>query len=250
MTTFRITSYREAQRARAWAYAEKDRIDAIQATLPAWWDAVDAEDEVATRRLINRQPRKQVDRALRTIEQLNGRWENVLAAFDAVKDYAAAIQPLTDYTKARYTMDREAFFEAMTEPDAPDEMAFVLRRDQPDGRAFSVEGVQAMSYQVHDLILARTLAHWRRTGEPPRNVQIDVQLRFDQPDDAVTDDRLARTSIPPWYALDDVGAGMTSPDGTIRLDAFLAHLLPDGARPDRVVLEGEDVPPLDDGEDA
>lgn len=118
-------------------------------------------------------------------------------------------------------MGRRDFFEAMSLPGASDEMNFVLRKEHDDGGTFSAEGVEAVGFQMHDYLLARTLGHWRETGAPPQGVTVNVTLTWDGPTDEQLQDR-----DPPWFSLDDgpgVGPALTSPDGDHRLSTFLTQ---------------------------
>lgn len=121
-------------------------------------------------------------------------------------------------------MTREAFFEVVTQPGVPDEMNFVLRKAHGDSGTFSAEGFEAVGYQMHDFVVARTLGHWRETGRAPTGVTVQMRLVWDAP----TDEQLKAESEVPWYSLDDVGAALTSPDGEHRLSTFLSRRRSDG----------------------
>lgn len=119
-------------------------------------------------------------------------------------------------------MERDEFFDAAVGQAMPDKMTAVLRRnpDEPPERAFSVEGFESVGYQLHDFVLARTLAFMNREGRPPNAVRAELRLVWD---DESTDDELEATEMSPWYAVTDRGTEPTTVDGETRLSAFLTE---------------------------
>jgi hypothetical protein len=119
------------------------------------------------------------------------------------------------------TLKREAFFSAATDPDAmPDVMDFHLRAMNLDRtRGFSVEGFEAVGYQMHDWLMARTLAYFRRHGEFPVGVRAEVRLVWDDDRDA---EALKDESTRPWYLPFDREGEPVELDGTHRFSTFLA----------------------------
>lgn len=94
--------------------------------------------------------------------------------------------------------------------DASDEMAFVLRSEDADPEhSFSREGVQAITDQIHDFLMARTSGTWRKTGQAPKEMRAIVKLDWIGPEDEWLDQ-----GPRPWFALDDKGA--TPFDGEAR----------------------------------
>ena len=117
-------------------------------------------------------------------------------------------------------MDRQEFFKQAMEPDTlPDAMDFVIRAGHHDPeRTFSQEGFEALGFQMHDFVMARTLAFGRREGRFPRGLRAEVRLVWDE---ERSDAELERDSLPPWWSLDDKGTRLVPLDGSHRLSTFL-----------------------------
>ena len=116
-------------------------------------------------------------------------------------------------------LDRDSFYEAaMQAVDMPDQIELHLHKTDPDPRhGFSVDGFKTVGYQLHDFLMARTYAHWKREGHFPEGVKVVMQLVWDE-DRAVED--LLRDSNIPWWQGDDPGA-LPAVDGDHRLSPFL-----------------------------
>ena len=111
-------------------------------------------------------------------------------------------------------MERDDFIDLMMRPEAGDQMAFRLDKENPeDGRTFSLEGVGAMTENMQAFAVARTFARWQATGKPPRRMTATVTLAWD--DDVDLDEG------PPWWQADD--KGMTLVDGEDRIRARMLN---------------------------
>ena len=111
-------------------------------------------------------------------------------------------------------MNRNQFYEQAMTPLMPDEMAFVIRPSEDnltDGRAFSAEAYEQVGYQMHDFLMARTVAFMAREGRPPRGLRAEMRLVWDEAD---SDDDLQAQEMNPWFALTD--HGVTPIDGEHR----------------------------------
>lgn len=106
-------------------------------------------------------------------------------------------------------MDRDQFMATMMQPEAGDEMAFRLDKDDDVPGAFSMEAVEALSEQYLAFTLARVSARWTETGRPPRSMTVNVSIDWDADGDL--------SKGPPWWQLDDKTP--TPADGADRLDA-------------------------------
>lgn len=96
---------------------------------------------------------------------------------------------------------REKMIEEMTKPDAPDEMAFVLRgKDPSPERGFSREGVDGIVTEIERFILARALGYYEREGKMPKNLRALVKLDWIGPEDEFLDE-----GPRPWFSFDDTG---------------------------------------------
>lgn len=120
-------------------------------------------------------------------------------------------------------MNRDEFFQIATDPHAmPDEMDFHLigtTKGMQDGkRGFSVEGFEAIGYQMHDWLMARVLAYYKRHGRFPSSLRASTVLHWNEDAEAET---LEQESDDPWWHHIDMGGTPISPDGEHRLRAFL-----------------------------
>jgi hypothetical protein len=115
-----------------------------------------------------------------------------------------------------FTVDRDAFLKMQMGPDGEDEMNFVLRSADPNPEHFfSMEGVEDITRQVRDFLLARALAAYNRTGKVPKNVAMNVKLDWSGPSNLSLELRGV-----PWYGADD--RGPTPIDGDRRVRAARA----------------------------
>ena len=115
-----------------------------------------------------------------------------------------------------FTVPRDAFLKMQMGPNGEDEMNFVLRSQNPDPESFfSMEGVENITQQVRDYVLARALAEYNRTGKPPKNVSLNVKLDWSGPSDLALEIRGV-----PWYGANDHGP--TPIDGDSRVQAARA----------------------------
>jgi hypothetical protein len=113
------------------------------------------------------------------------------------------------------TIERENFLRMMMKPEAPDEMNFVLRSQDPDPqRFFSIEGVEEITQQIRDFVLARAMASYVANGRrfAPKNVSLNVKLDWRGPSNQQLENRGV-----PWYGGDD--RGPTPLDGDRRVRA-------------------------------
>jgi hypothetical protein len=107
-------------------------------------------------------------------------------------------------------MKRDKMIEELVKPDAPDEMAFVLRSSDPDPeRGFSKEGLDTIVENIQTFIAARVLAAYERDGKMPKNLRAVVNLDWIGPPD-----EFLNYGPRPWFALDDKGE--TPLDGSHR----------------------------------
>lgn len=116
--------------------------------------------------------------------------------------------------------DREGFFQAAMHPDLlSDEMNFHITAPNSDGqRGFSQEGYEAIGYQFHDWVMARTLSHFRREGRFPTGLRAEVKLVWD---DDREPDALAVESDEPWFHIPNKDGKPIPLDGQHRLSTFL-----------------------------
>lgn len=119
-------------------------------------------------------------------------------------------------------MDREDFFKSAIGQTMPDELSLTLRRNPEntdERQTFSEEAYEALGYQMHDWIMARTIAYLDREGRAPAGMRVDLRIGWDaQPDD----DQLEVQEWKPWFALTDQGEHpVTDVDGERRLSTFL-----------------------------
>lgn len=106
----------------------------------------------------------------------------------------------------------EQFVDHVIEPDGPDEMAFILRGQDPDPeRGFSKEGVERIGANIEQFMLARTYAHYKRTGKMPKNLRATVSIDWIGPED-----EWLEQGPRPWFALNDRAGDPLDPDGTHR----------------------------------
>jgi hypothetical protein len=118
------------------------------------------------------------------------------------------------------TVSRDEFFNEAQTDAVPDRLNLHLHRnlDQPNEYGYSVEGFETVGYQMHDFLMARTLAFYRRHGRWPEGVTVDMRLRWDG-----EADELAKLPLP-WFSLNDpAGGAPLVPDGERRLRPFLAE---------------------------
>lgn len=103
-------------------------------------------------------------------------------------------------------VDAEEFFTQAMQPEFSDRMVFQISKENPDGGTFSPEALEGIVRQMYRYILARTLAQWRATGEPPQELSVGLGLQW------------KRVTEPwePWYDLRDEGKGMPIIDGSHR----------------------------------
>lgn len=120
-------------------------------------------------------------------------------------------------------MERDEFFQQATLPTMPDEFSTTLRRN-PDNtdpqQTFSVEAFEGVGYQLHDFVMARTLAYLRREGRAPKGLRAELRIVWD---DDRSDSQIEQEELNPWYALTDDGGEMVPVDGTHRLSTFLTE---------------------------
>lgn len=111
-------------------------------------------------------------------------------------------------------LTRDEFYEQATRPETGDEMSYLIRRGENDDleRAFSLEAYEAVGYQMHDFLMARTLAYQARHGVMPRSLRAELRVVWD---DERSDAELEEGPSP-WYALDDSGTTMLPLDGSFR----------------------------------
>jgi hypothetical protein len=110
-------------------------------------------------------------------------------------------------------MDRNDFYQEAMKPEFPNKMSFQLERTDPDdGVTFSKEGFEGISNQIHDYIMARTYAEYKRTGKGPKNLRIMVDVDFR----TIPEDDLEIFGIP-WYHLYDQPEKFSIADGLNRL---------------------------------
>ena len=102
------------------------------------------------------------------------------------------------------------FFEAMMEPEAPNEMAFQMDRDRPEDppqMTFSIEAVNEVAEQFRMYLMARIYGEMQRTGLGPRHLRAYVTL------DWAPDDPQHSPKVGPYYQIDK-DEGPTPIDGT------------------------------------
>jgi hypothetical protein len=115
-----------------------------------------------------------------------------------------------------FTLNRDTFLKMQMGPDGEDQMNFVLRSGDPNPEHFfSLEGVENITQQIRDYVLARTLAKYNRTGKAPKNVSVNVKLDWSGPSNLALELRGV-----PWYGADDHGP--TPIDGDRRVQAARA----------------------------
>jgi hypothetical protein len=111
-----------------------------------------------------------------------------------------------------FTVPRDAFLKMQMGPDGEDEMNFVLRSSDPDPEHFfSVEGVENITAQIRDFVLARAIAAHHRSGKVPKNVSVNVKLDWRGPSNAALELRGV-----PWYGADDHGPTPIDGDSRVR----------------------------------
>jgi len=100
-------------------------------------------------------------------------------------------------------LSRDEFYRKVIEPDFPNVMQFALdvppERRQP-GRSFSEDGVETVTQQMKDFVLARVLGTWSKTKQPPYEMTVTVDIAFRST--PLSD---LREGLLPWYALVDQG---------------------------------------------
>lgn len=110
-------------------------------------------------------------------------------------------------------MDKEAWIDVMVEPDAGDEMGFVLRSSDPDPEhTFSMEGLDTVTNSIKEFVMTRIVAHTKRTGHPPKNLHATVKLAWVEAPDS-----LLEVMPRPWASYKDTG--VTPFDGSTRARA-------------------------------
>lgn len=110
-------------------------------------------------------------------------------------------------------MERAEWVDAMLEPDASDEMGFVLQAPDDDlERSFSMEGLDTITNSIREFVMARIVGYHTRTGQVPKNLHATVKLDWVE-----TPDSLMEVLPRPWAAFKDTG--MTPVDGGTRARA-------------------------------
>jgi hypothetical protein len=109
-------------------------------------------------------------------------------------------------------MEREAFLEQMMRPEAGDEMAFRVEREDPsEGFTFSQEAVDATAENMKLFVMARTFARWQATGQAPQSMTVTLNVKWDDDSDLGLGG--------PWWELQD---HQTTPlDGAHRVEAVV-----------------------------
>lgn len=109
-------------------------------------------------------------------------------------------------------MDAKSFYEAASQPDAPDVMAFQLANVDADReKTFSKEGFDTITDQIHDFLVARTFGRWKLTKRGPKQLRVEVKLTWhNEPEELLE-------KGPPWYNLKDAAEGLTQVDGKNRI---------------------------------
>jgi hypothetical protein len=104
-------------------------------------------------------------------------------------------------------LSADEFGAEMTKPGGPDEMAFVLRGQDPRPEAgFSIDGVEAIAEQFKRFVLARSLAYYNREGHMPKDLRAIVKLDWIAPAD-----EWLEQGPRPWYAANDPYEGLEPP---------------------------------------
>ena len=110
-------------------------------------------------------------------------------------------------------MDREEFYQEAMKPEFPNKMAFQLERvDTNEVVTFSLEGFEGITRQIHDYLMARTYAEYKRTGKGPKQLRVLVDLDFH----TIPEDDLEIFPVP-WYHLYDKPDQFTIVDSLNRL---------------------------------
>jgi hypothetical protein len=139
-----------------------------------------------------------------------------------VRLYRKLFERLHRVEESYGTSTREEFYERAMGETMDDEMAFALTRANNVDRslAFSLDAYEAVAYQVHDYLLARTMAYHKRHGRFPESLRAEMKIEWDKDGQTAAD--LEATEWMPWYTRPDSGPGLPV-DGEVRLSAFLAE---------------------------
>lgn len=165
--------------------------------------------------------KRELKEAKREHQQAKARLEDVRAHQEKVRQHARdrgftgeLIEMVENKVFERKSdMNAEEFWDMASKPDFDDHMSFQLTVEHPDlNRTFSKDGIDTITNQMHDFIIARIFAQFRKSGRGPRELQADVKLHWRSHPDYALD-----MAPSPWYSLVDHGEGLHLIDGTNRL---------------------------------
>jgi len=111
-------------------------------------------------------------------------------------------------------MNIDEFYDMAVQPEFPNGMVFELNRVGDDDKTFSIEGIDAITEQFRNFLLARTSAYWKRTDVAPKTMRVGVEISLAR--ETGTWDLPLSDGVLPFYTVDDEG-GLAPIDGTNRL---------------------------------
>lgn len=133
-------------------------------------------------------------------------------SFDSIPLPGEGGKILPPRLKSESKIAADDFYEAMLQPDAPNEMAFQIDRDKPNdppAMTFSQEAINEIAEQFRMFLMARTFGEMKRTGLGPRHLRAVVKLDW-HPGDPLHD-----PEVGPFYSIDNDG-GLEPIDSTRR----------------------------------
>jgi hypothetical protein len=124
-----------------------------------------------------------------------------------------AKRALKDSDGSTSRFDADQFYEMAKHPLFPDKMTFQIRVANPaNPYSFSKEGIEGTVDQMQAFIVARVMGQWRKTGKPPREMQIEVAINWKyEPEDVLS------LGDMPWFNRDEDKGGLTQLDGEHRI---------------------------------
>lgn len=96
-------------------------------------------------------------------------------------------------------MNSDEALNRMQRPEFGDVMSFEVTRDLEDDKTFSPHALEDLSKNMLMFMAARVKAQWEQTGEPPKQLHVDVRMRWSTSSDL-------EEGPWPWYKLADIDA--------------------------------------------
>lgn len=153
--------------------------------------------------------KKQLERELK---QASKEYEEAVAKRTEVEEHIDSILTTVGKSLERGTLQRDEFYQLALDPEFPDKMLFSItaQHDEKD-KTFSREGIESVTDQIHDFIMARIFGHWKATDDAPKEMEIEVNIRWK----AQSETQLQEGDYPYYSA--ELLTGLKQVDGSARL---------------------------------